>query len=89
MYNLSHHTSLKGMSNQRSPDNTHGNHAGTGPYDIGVGVAYGDDNIAPDALMARARSSSRFLISVSSWIRVQQVQQVARTQSDVMSPLIP
>lgn len=61
-------------------------HLGGGPYDIGTGAVYGDTNVAPAALDAFARSSSLFIISFSSWISVQHVQQVARTQSDAMLP---
>jgi hypothetical protein len=62
---------------------------GGGPYVIGPGVVYGDIKVAPRSRAARARCPSRLRISFSSWINVQHVQQVARTQSDAMSPWIP
>lgn len=60
-----------------------------GGYAIGPGVTYGSAKTAPDPLTALIRSPSRFWISFSSCMSVQQVQQVARTQSDTMLPRIP
>jgi hypothetical protein len=67
-------------------ERTEDRHFWGGPYDIGPGARYGDTSAAPAALDAFALSSSLFLISFSSWMSVQHVQQVARTQSDAILP---